>query len=230
MMAIRTHENLPVAEYETLRSGHQGVRRREFLARVIGSRTPPPTRVLEVGYGSGRLLAELAAEFPEVEFWGTELDPKMVAWARDHYRRPNIRYEAQSLGRLAAGALAGSCDVVFSVDLIHHVHAHAAFFADVRRAMRPQGWWIALEPNIYHPYIFISQERMKRAGFDEDHFRPWRVDPLLHAAGFRIARREYMLLYPACVRRVPRLLAGLERALERFPLLGGCVVYRLIAV
>lgn len=227
MIGVKTHFNVTPAEYEEMRGGHQGARRLEFLDAAL-RRAGTPRNVVEIGFGTGRFLAELADRHPATVFHGVEVDEGMVAHARARHGRPNVHLRSGLLAELPA-TLRGSCDFAYSVDVIHHVHDHAAFFADVRALLREGGRWAAVEPNVYHPYIWMSQERMKRAGFDEDHFRPWRLEPLLKAAGFRIERRSYMLLFPAFVRRVPGPVAAAERALERFRLLGGSVTYELVA-
>jgi trans-aconitate methyltransferase len=224
---VKTHFNVTPAEYEEMRGGHQGARRLEFLDRAL-ARTGTARSVVEIGFGTGRFLAALADRHPDSVFHGVEVDEGMVAHAHARHARPNVHFRRGLLGDLPA-TLRGACDFAYSVDVIHHVHDHPAFFAEVRALLREGGRWAAIEPNVYHPYIWMSQERMKRAGFDEDHFRPWRLEPLLKSAGFRIERRSYMLLFPAFMRRVGAPLAAAERALERFRLFGGSVTYELVA-
>jgi hypothetical protein len=80
---------------------------------------------------------------------------------------------------------------------------------------------------VFHPYILWSQERMRRAGYDEDHFRPWKVEPLFAESGFDVLDRRYAFLFPGWVEHVPAAVTRLEAPLERFRLFGGSVVYRL---
>jgi hypothetical protein len=101
-----------------------------------------------------------------------------------------------------------------------------AFLAGLHSVLAPGARWLAIEPNVFHPYIFWSQERMRRAGLDEDHFRPWAVEPTLRHAGFAVADRRYAFLFPGWLEHVPPSLAWLE-PLERFRFLGGSVVYGL---
>jgi SAM-dependent methyltransferase len=224
---MKTHFNVSPAEYDSMRGGHQGDRRIGFVAAALAARTAPTRTVVEIGFGTGRFLAELAAHHPETSFYGVEVDERMVAYARAQHRRENLRYVQGLLADLPA-SVRGTCDFAYSIDVIHHVHDHARFFAEVRALLAASGSWAVIEPNLFHPYILFSQERMKRAGHDEDHFRPWRIEPLIAAAGLRVARRGYMLLYPAFVKRVAGPFAALERGLERFRLLGGSVTYVLV--
>jgi SAM-dependent methyltransferase len=120
-------------------------------------------------------------------------------------------------------------DFAFSVDVIHHFQDRVAAFQAIRGALGGGARWLAIEPNVLHPYVALQQERMRRAGLDEDHFRPWQVIPELRRCGFSVARRSHMLLFPKSFTPGPRL-AKLERRFERLPLLGGATVLLIRAV
>jgi SAM-dependent methyltransferase len=193
---------------------------REALDSVL----PSGGAVLEVGCGPGAVVAQLASEHPDAEFVGVDVDPRVIDYARGHHVQANPRYELADFVERRPAVLA---DFAFSVDVLHHVHDLNRFLDGVRQALRPEATWLAIEPNVFHPYIFWSQARMRRAGLDEDHFRPWVVEPELRNAGFGVRDRRYAFLFPGSVQRVPGPLSRLESALERFRLIGGSVVYRL---
>jgi SAM-dependent methyltransferase len=180
--------------------------------------------VLEVGCGPGGLLAELALERPELEFVGVDSDSRMIDYARSVYVRENVRYELADFVGERPLVLA---DFAYGIDVLHHVHVLPSFLDGVRAVLRAGGSWLVIEPNVFHPYIFWSQGRMRRAGLDEDHFRPWVAEPAFRAAGFAVRDRSYAFLFPGFVRSVPRPLARIEAVLERLRPTGGSVVYRL---
>lgn len=194
------------------------------MEQVLAARVQPGARVLELGCGPGGLLGELATEHPDVEFVGLDVDPKMIEHAREWNRPANARYELVDLGgeRPAIDA-----DFAYSIDLLHHVHDLPPFLEGLHTVLRPRATWVAMEPNVFHPYIFWSQARMRRAGYDEDHFRPWQFEPRLREAGFVVSDRRYAFFFPGWIDRVPEPVARVEPLLERFRLLGGGVVYRL---
>ena len=225
MRELKTHFNTSPEAYEATRAGHLHDRRRAIVTEALAA-TAPLARVLEVGCGTGALLAGVAAAFPGVTFLGIDIEAPMVEHATAAHGGGTVSFAHADLLDLAPEQ---PYDAVFSVDTIHHVHDHPAAFAAVRALLRPGGRWIAIEPNVWHAYVTFQQERMRRAGFDESHFVPRRMEPLLRAAGFRVASRRYAHLYPAAVTRVPPVLARVERVLERSRLLGGSVVYEFVA-
>src|SRR5919106_6001864 len=74
---------------------------RERLIRD-GTSLEPGTRLLEVGAGAGAVLAVLGQEFPGVELYGVDREPRQLAFARDHLKRSGVEAtlveaDAQSL-------------------------------------------------------------------------------------------------------------------------------------
>ena len=194
------------------------------MRKALAPCTVPGASVLEIGCGPGTLVAQFASEQPDAEFVGVDVDPKMIDHARTHHLRDNLRYELADFIRERPTVVA---DFAYGIDILHHVHDLPPFLAGVHASLRAGATWLAIEPNVFHPYIFWSQGRMRRAGLDEDHFRPWIVEPKLRDAGFAVRDRGYAFLFPGCVHRVPKALARMESVLERFRPVGGSVVYRL---
>jgi len=221
---LKTHFNLTASEYEQSRTGHLHRRRRDLVADELAARAAPGGRVLEIGCGPGALLADLAATHDDVEFLGIDVEAPMIAHARELHARHNVRYELVDLRNERPDERA---DFAFSIDVLHHVGDLRAFLVGVHDSLRAHATWLAIEPNVFHPYILLSQERMRRAGYDEDHFRPWKVEPLFAEAGFQLLDRRYAFFFPGWMQRVPTAVARIEPPLERFRLLGGSVVYRL---
>lgn len=194
------------------------------MREALGSQLVVGATALEVGCGPGGLAAQLAAEHRDAQFVGVDADPRMIDYAGTHHPGENLRYEVADFVQDRPAVVA---DCAYSVDVLHHVHDLNGFLAGVKAALRRGATWVAIEPNVFHPYIFWSQARMRRAGLDEDHFRPWVVEPRLRDAGFAVRDRRYAFLFPGSVQRVPSAFVRLESALERFRLVGGSVVYRL---
>lgn len=226
MAACKTHFNLSPVEYAEHRSGMVEQRRHRQVRRILDKRLSLIRSVVEIGCGPGKFLAALASQYPKVSFTGIDVDARMIDHARRTYRYPNLAYEVRDV---ACQETDLRCQFLFSIDLIHHVHGFSAFFKAVHRLLTPGATWLAIEPNIYHPYVYFAQERMRRAGFDEDHFRPWVVEPRILEAGFSIESRRYLSLFPGWISQLPPFLMRVEELLENMRFLGGSVVYQLIA-
>jgi ubiquinone/menaquinone biosynthesis C-methylase UbiE len=92
------------------------------------------SRVLEVGCGTGNYVAAVESAVG-CSCWGIDPSEEMLAAGRD-------RSAKVTLGTGRAEQLdfeSGSFDLVFSVDVIHHVKDHAAYFEEVFHVLAPEG-------------------------------------------------------------------------------------------
>ena len=197
-------------------------RRREELVANVLRRAHSGAIAVELGCGPGALVASLAETRPDLGFLGLDVDEAMIEHARRAHVAPNLSFEVADL---EAETPPVEAQVLFSVDLIHHVHDHDAFLANVVAILAPGGTWVLAEPNVFHPFVFLLQERMRRRGLDEDHFRPWRFQPALERAGLMVESRRTAFAVPGWVQSVPLPVERVERVVERVPVLGGSVVY-----
>jgi trans-aconitate methyltransferase len=221
---VRSHFELDPAEYERGRQGHMHRRRTELVATDVAERTRPGDLVVELGCGSGDVLASLAGARPDVRFLGLDVDERMIEYAKSTHASANAAFR---LVDIAATPLEGQARVVFGIDVLHHVHALGSFVSAVARALDSGGVWIVIEPNSRNPYIWLHQERMRRAGLDEDHFHRGLFEREATRSGLRIASRSTAFVVPGAIQSVPEAVVRAERFLERVPVLGGSVVYRL---
>jgi trans-aconitate methyltransferase len=221
---VRSHFELSPAEYERRRQGHLHRRRVGIVARDVAARARPRDLVLEIGCGPGDVLATVAASHPDVEFLGVDVDEGMIRHARSVHAASNVTFE---LADLAVAPLDRRARVVFGIDVLHHVHDLAGLVRAVRELLAPGGGWTVIEPNSRNPYIWLHQERMRRAGLDENHFRPEAFERELARSGLGVVSRSTAFVVPGAVRSVPRVIARVESALERVPVLGGSLVYRI---
>jgi len=98
-------------------------------------------RVLELGVGTGTLMAAMLRAFPHAEFVGLDVSPRMIAAA--HRRLHEFRDRVELLaGRLEDG-WDGRFDVVVSALAIHHLEDREKWglFRRVHRSLAPGGYF-----------------------------------------------------------------------------------------
>ncbi len=95
-------------------------------------------RVLDVGCGTGRVTAEIAARVPRGGVVGVDRSPAMIetarSWLREHAPRATlVRADGSALPFNRA------FDAVFSGATFHWIHDHSALFRSVIQALKPGG-------------------------------------------------------------------------------------------
>jgi trans-aconitate methyltransferase len=221
---VKSHFELSPAQYERRRQGHLHERRFELVAEVVDSIASAGSLVVEIGCGPGDLLARLGAGRPTLQFLGLDVDSGMVEYARRTHGAENVEYRRADIVDEPPGRAAS---VVFGIDVLHHVADLEAHVAAVSSLLAPGGCWLAIEPNPRNPYIWLSQERMKRAGLDEVNFPRKRFEAAVGEAPLRIERRWTAFAVPGRFHHVPDVVGRAEKWVERAPVVGGSVVYRL---
>jgi len=166
------------AEYARHRRVHPGV------FQALAETTASDTRVLEVGCGTGNYVLALHARLG-CTCKGIDPSREMLAQART--RSEAVDFRQGFAEQLAFGAR--SFDLVFSVDVIHHVDDRQAYLNEAYRVLTPGGrlctatdseWIIrhrqplasyfpeTVEPELArYPRIAELRAQMAQAGFKE---------------------------------------------------------------
>lgn len=92
------------------------------------------SRVLEVGCGTGNYVAAVSAA-TGCMCWGIDPSPGMLTLAQEWLEPVDLRLGQAEQLDFPPGFL----DLVFSVDVIHHVTDHRAYFAEAYRVLRAGG-------------------------------------------------------------------------------------------
>jgi ubiquinone/menaquinone biosynthesis C-methylase UbiE len=118
-------------DYATHRQIHRGVARSLSECGRLGS----GCRLLEVGCGTGSYVSTLT-RWHGCAAVGLDPSPGMLAQARARPEQVDwVLGKAESLGFGAA-----SFDLLFSVDVIHHVARKADYCHEIARVLRPGGY------------------------------------------------------------------------------------------
>ncbi len=176
--------------------------RNRLIAWALGAYFPAASRLLEIGCGTGYVLAGLARRFPGSELFGSDL------------HLAGLRFAAARVGPAATLFQADArrlpfehhFDVIGAFDVIEHIVEDEAVLREMHRAVRDGGGIL----------ITVPQHRFLWSGSDEAarHVRRYRAGELcgmVAAAGFEVVRPTSFvsLLFPAMV--ASRLAGRLRR-------------------
>ena len=132
-------------------------------------------RVLEIGSGRGGLLHELRAE--GLDAVGVETSADRIAEARARFGPLPIEHVSGVTLPFADETF----DLVLSFDVFEHIPDSDGHLAEVRRVLRPGGWYLLQTPNKWSNTLFETIRWWS--------FTRWRVDHCsLHSAGALEAR------------------------------------------
>jgi SAM-dependent methyltransferase len=150
---------------------------RRMLPWALGAE-PLLGRVLEIGGGAGAMAEAILADH-QVDLTITDLDPRMVAAARD---RLGDRATAEVADVTALPYEAESYDTVASYLMLHHVITWPAAIAEAARVLRPGGsfrgydltdtaaarWFHRVDRS---PFLMLApgdlRERLESVGFSD---------------------------------------------------------------
>lgn len=161
----------------TMETGHFWFVPRNALPAGLAARYARcARRILEIGCGTGFVLAELAHRFPDARLVGSELHPTGLRIARERLgmRAAFAQMDVRAIPTEAVFDLIGAFDV------IEHIEEDEAALAAIHRALAPGGVAIIAVPQ--HPWLWSEadnvahharrysrgemNEELRRAGFD----------------------------------------------------------------
>jgi SAM-dependent methyltransferase len=154
------------------------------VLRALAGAIQPTSRVLEVGCGTGNYIHALHARC-SCTCWGIDPSQEMLAVAQS--RGGGVQFSQGSAEEIDLPP--ASLDLVFSVDVIHHVTDRPAYYREAHRVLAPGGrictvtdsaWIIrhrqplstyfpeTVEPELArYPRMSTLYEMMSQAGFVE---------------------------------------------------------------
>lgn len=159
------------------------------MLRLLESR-PLPGQVLELGFGEGDLLLNLARRHPDTNFEGWEIDGELVRRASakaDKLGLRNLRFLKRDFAESPPEQRFG---LIFCADVLEHIPDDAGLVRHFRDCLEPGGRLV-----VHVPYRGADQRRFLpwfRSHTDPGHLRPEYTDSelaaLLEGGGFRDVR------------------------------------------
>ncbi|MFG0722253.1 class I SAM-dependent methyltransferase [Pseudomonas sp. GLN_6] len=117
---------------------HIHMQRYEFAADHLSGQ-----RVLDMACGCGYGTALLAQRNPDKQITGVDIDPAAIAYAREHYQLPNLRYECADAEQFHD---AEGFDCIVSLETIEHLPRPQQLLANYARLLVQDGKVIASVP------------------------------------------------------------------------------------
>ncbi len=132
------------------------------LVPDLADRLSRGMRVLDLGCGSGKIVAELAARYPKSSFLGYDLSSEAIASAREEAERrglSNARFAVRDLSDFDVTAEEGSADFVTTFDAVHDQARPLALLRGISRVLAADGVYLMqdikgsshVEKNLDHP-------------------------------------------------------------------------------
>ena len=113
---------------------HRAVNPRALAALIDGAEIGSSSRVLEIGCGTGNYIGTIR-QATGATCWGIDPSVEMLATASD--RHPDLIVDIGSAEEIPFAA--GTFDLVYSVDVIHHVDDLSAACGEAKRVLKPGG-------------------------------------------------------------------------------------------
>jgi trans-aconitate 2-methyltransferase len=96
-------------------------------------------RVLDVGCGSGKITAKIAARLPHGSVVGVDSSQSMIEFAAEHYGAPRVSNLQFEVGDARLLGFHAEFDLVVSFNALHWVLDQQAALSSICAALKPQG-------------------------------------------------------------------------------------------
>jgi SAM-dependent methyltransferase len=164
----------------------------------------PGLGVLEIGCGGGSLLHRLRTA--GIDVVGVETNAGRIEESRRLYDDLPIRHVAGSTLPFADERF----DVVLSFDVFEHIPDSDRHLSEVRRVLKPDGWYLLQTPNKWSNAIFETI-RWRSLGWRVDHcslHTYWQLRRRLAAHGFDVTFDDVKVVTPFFREKVRRYLGA----------------------
>jgi len=177
-----------ILQWLLFRPSHRAMIRR--IAAVAGDR---PTRVLDVGCGTGVFAERICQAVPSARVWGVDLSADMLGQGKGRWRRQAGRIRPVQGDSERLPFADGSFDFVACANSFHHYPRQDRAVAEMHRVLRPGGRLLLIDGYRDAPWGWLVYD-VCVAGVEGSvhHASAGRVRELFAQAGLRaVAQRVF---------------------------------------
>jgi ubiquinone/menaquinone biosynthesis C-methylase UbiE len=185
------------------------------LKKIYKNLIPPQKKVLDVGCGTGDLLANLEPSYG----LGIDISQEMIKIAQlKHKNRPNIKFLVGTIGQLISSNFFQKFEYIYMADVIEHLEDVSSVVKSVNRiADSDTKIIISMANPLWEPILFILEKlKLKMAEGPHKRIPVKELESILSKNNFKIIEKDYRLILPAFI---PFLSDFINRYFYRIPLL-----------
>ncbi len=183
MSIVKRHFNLLAGKYDFYKKKNSFYY--DNLKILLVSLINPNNRVLEIGCGTGDLLAHLEPK----KGYGMDISPNMIKLAKQ--KHPKLQF----FTKIPRGK---TWDYVFMCDVIEHLENPQKIFLEIRKTMNRKTVFICTMANpIWEPILMLA-EKLKLKMPEGVHYRHTSKEALklFESAGLKVIKHDFQLLFP----------------------------------
>ncbi len=188
-------------ELYRLEEGHFWFRHRTgIILRIIDRYVADAQSVLEVGCGTGVVLAAIRHAFPRMNLSESDLFAQGLSYA--HARVPDAEFYQMDACRMP---FEGEFDLILALDVMEHIGDDRSALKEMHRSLKPGGHVIVTVPQ--HPWLWSVQD--EKAFHQRRYSRQGLIGMMVHA-GFEIRHATSFMTLLLPVMAASRLAASLS--------------------
>ncbi len=193
--------------HERVKWRKRGAYYHKELEKYLRFLIPSHSSVLEIGCGTGELLAALNPD----RGLGIDISPKMVGVARENF--PNLQFEVGDLENLQ---IEEKFDYVLLVEVIGHVDDIQLAFKELQKVCKPETRLIIVYYNyLWEPVLKFAEFIGLRMKQSLQHWLPLEdISNLLYLNDFDVIKKGYRFLLPIYI---PFISTFLNKFLANMP-------------